>query len=336
MTKARRAPETPALVALIITCNALPTLKRCLDSVKKRLRGIPHRVLVADDASRDGTRSFLKALSARGDLEAYLSPRNAGKAALLNILAKRAGPLPGWRLCLDDDAEITRSWASVLARNLPRYARASVIGCRNKDHAGLIHSAELVLATGWGHSERDLGQRSYTRFCDGVSGACMLVREDVSRSTRFDEALRQQMEDADFCLRVRKAGGKILYCGQAWIRHEHLHRNAPPPALEKNRRILSRRWKIPRFADSHPIDVLYGLAARRHKEKNWPAVLSAARKLAKADPAPYYACWLAGLALRNMGRRKEALSWWKKALGARYLNPLTRERMRLMMDHSAD
>ncbi len=315
MTTARRAPEAPALVVLITTCNALPALKRCLDSVKKRLRGIPHRVLVADDASRDGTRSFLKALSTRGEVAAYLSPRNAGKAALLNVLAKRAGPLPGWRLCLDDDAEITRSWASVLARNLPRYARASVIGCRNKDHAGLIHSAELILATGWGHGERDLGQRSYTRFCDGVSGACMLVREDVSRNTKFDETLRQQMEDADFCLRVRKAGGKILYCGKAWIRHEHLHRNAPLRRLRKIGGFSPAAGESPGFRIPTPSTSSTGSRRAVIRRKtgppcfpppgNWPRRIR--RPITPAgSPASPCATWAAGRRRSPGGKRPSA------------------------------
>ncbi|HVA65924.1 MAG TPA: glycosyltransferase [Elusimicrobiota bacterium] len=321
----------PGLIFLVTTYNALPALKRCLRSIEEWGRDIPHRIYIADDASRDGTRQHLRTISKRKKIHAYSPSRNIGKAALLNVLADRCAREPGWRVCLDDDAEITESWTRNLARHLPRYSSASIIGCRNIDHAGKIYSAELILGTGWGNGEYDIGQRNYTRFCDGVSGSCMLIREDVFRKIRFNETMRQQLEDTDFCFRVRRSGGKIIYCGKAWVRHEHLLRNAPFSMIARNKRILSPRQRTPSLPASHPIDILYKRILTHHNRKNWPAMLADSRQLAGIDPAPYYAQWLAGLALRKMDRQEEAFLWIKEALKARYLNPATRARMELAL-----
>jgi len=321
------------LIFLITTYNALPALKRCLRSIQEQGRDIPHRVYIADDASKDGTRQYLKTIAKREGIHAYFPAHNLGKAALLNVLADRCAREPGWRVCLDDDAEITESWIKTLASHLPRYSAASIIGCRNVDHASKIHSAELILGIGWGHGEYDLGQRNYVRFCDGVSGACMIVREDALRKERFNEVMRQQLEDSDFCFRVRKGGGKILYYGKAWIRHEHLLRNAPRSLTNESGKILSSRWGIPSFSDSHPLDALHASIRANRMKKNWPEMLIACRRLAATDPAPTYAHWFTGIALFNMGRIEETRGWLKKALKAPYLNPITRARMGLALHY---
>jgi hypothetical protein len=55
---------------------------------------------------------------------------------------------------------------------------------------------------------------------DGVSGSCMLIRKDVLEAIGFlDEQFFAYQEDADFCLRARKAGWQVYYVPSAQITH---------------------------------------------------------------------------------------------------------------------
>jgi GT2 family glycosyltransferase len=59
-----------------------------------------------------------------------------------------------------------------------------------------------------------------TNLVDGVSGSCMLVsREVVEQIGYLDEVFFAYQEDADYCLRARKAGWQVYYYPEAQITH---------------------------------------------------------------------------------------------------------------------
>jgi len=55
---------------------------------------------------------------------------------------------------------------------------------------------------------------------DGVSGSCMLIREEVVDQIGYlDEQFFAYQEDADYCLRARKAGWRVFYYPEAHMTH---------------------------------------------------------------------------------------------------------------------
>ena len=62
---------------------------------------------------------------------------------------------------------------------------------------------------------------SESRTADWVSGACMLVRRAaVNAVGGFDEQYFMYWEDADFCRRVRRQGGRVVFLPTTLVRHE--------------------------------------------------------------------------------------------------------------------
>jgi GT2 family glycosyltransferase len=60
----------------------------------------------------------------------------------------------------------------------------------------------------------------HEREVDWVSGSCMLLRMSQARAAGFfDERYFLYEEDADLCLRLRKAGGKVLFIPKAVVSH---------------------------------------------------------------------------------------------------------------------
>jgi GT2 family glycosyltransferase len=59
-----------------------------------------------------------------------------------------------------------------------------------------------------------------THEVDGVSGSCMLMKgEVVDQIGYFDEQFFAYQEDADYCLRARKAGWRVFYYPKAHVTH---------------------------------------------------------------------------------------------------------------------
>jgi hypothetical protein len=72
-----------------------------------------------------------------------------------------------------------------------------------------------------GIREVDLGQHDMVREIGYASGCCILVRADVIRKIgMLDESYHMYTEDADWSMRVRRAGYAIVYEPAAKVWHK--------------------------------------------------------------------------------------------------------------------
>ncbi len=70
-----------------------------------------------------------------------------------------------------------------------------------------------------------------------ISGACMLMPLESYRSLGgMDEGYFLHVEDIDFCLRFRQAGGKIWFCPQVELTHRKGSSDVPSRMVERHKR----------------------------------------------------------------------------------------------------
>lgn len=74
-------------------------------------------------------------------------------------------------------------------------------------------SLKRHLMTDWDHGS--------IREIDWALGACMLIREKAVGEEIFDPRFFLYFEDVDLCLRLKKAGWKVMYHPEAVAIHEH-------------------------------------------------------------------------------------------------------------------
>lgn len=74
-------------------------------------------------------------------------------------------------------------------------------------------SLKRHLMTDWDHDS--------IREIDWALGACMLIREKAVGEEIFDPRFFLYFEDVDLCLRLKKAGWKVIYHPEAVAIHEH-------------------------------------------------------------------------------------------------------------------
>ncbi len=316
------------VAVIVVTHNALASLKQCLASIQHNTRVI-HRLIVVDNGSKDGTGRFLcRYVGKRNNAHVIGFSRNIGKAAALNA-AVRQFP-SAWYALLDDDTEVPEAWlARLLKAAAYVHPKPDIVGCRTVYPDGRICGAEMFSwRAAHGREEKDLGQRSYTRLCDGVTGTCMLVRGKLFGAIRFKEALHQQYEDGDFCLQARRRGARILYCGSIAVRHKRLFRTNDAE-LSRNYALMTRKWGNPIFSDSFALDQAYALAWKCLRARQWRDLLHACRWLETLDPAPTYVYWWRAISLSRLGRHREALLSQERALNIDYLPRLLRIRLEL-------
>jgi len=164
------------------------------------------------------------------------SPTNLGLSRAIDRgAASTAAP---WLLLVNPD---TRLAPGSLARLLETAGADPTIGCvgphlRNSDGSEyptgrrfpsiLVGAFHAALGTVWQgnpatrhYHMRDV-DRSRPVQVDWVSGACMLLRRDAYEAAgRFDAGYFMYFEEMDFCLRLARAGWRVVYDPGADVTH---------------------------------------------------------------------------------------------------------------------
>jgi GT2 family glycosyltransferase len=222
----------PAVSIVIVSYNSRDDLLRCVGSIVAHV-SLPFEVLIVDNASRDGSAEALAAAHPRAHV--LRNAANAGFAAANNqALSQVRAPLV---LLLNPDAEVLAGSVETLVRALERRRDVAAVGPRTLNEDGSVQVS-------FGPALRPLGELGQRRLVRGVrarrpwalaeaerragvehepfwiSGACMLARLEALRAVGgFDESFFLYEEDADLCLRLRRAGWCILYTPAATVVH---------------------------------------------------------------------------------------------------------------------
>jgi glycosyltransferase involved in cell wall biosynthesis len=154
-------------------------------------------------------------------------------------------------LLMNDDMEIIQDdWIERLCDHLAK-PEVAVVGCRllypdrTTQHVGVIHYQGNPDHVRRGYPGDDAGYFNSTcgvRNYLAVTGACMLTRKAVfDQVCGYTERLAVSYNDADFCLKVREAGYRVVYTGEVALIHmESLSR--VPSAAPDEVRYYRERW----------------------------------------------------------------------------------------------
>ncbi|MFL6230747.1 MAG: glycosyltransferase family 2 protein [Pyrinomonadaceae bacterium] len=232
---------------IIVNWNGGELLRRCLKSIASYRPGVPYEVVVVDNASTDGSREWLRSdgpsqLLAGAPLRLIESDENLGFGRANNrAFAATSTPL---LFLLNSDAELQPGACDALISTLRGEARVGVCGPRlvNPDGSTQISvwrnppvawatflaplkpyrlpprrlCGELLLAEHWAHDRR--------RDVPMLSGAALLVRREVVEEVGgFDERYHMYAEDNEWCLRIARAGWRMVFEPSAVVMHHGGH-----------------------------------------------------------------------------------------------------------------
>jgi GT2 family glycosyltransferase len=221
------------LTVAIVSYNAREELAGCLESIFASTRLESFEVIVADNASIDGTISMLAERFPR--VRVIASPENLGFGRASNLLWPEARS--SLVLFLNCDTLISERALDRLVAIARERPEAGAIGPRLLYPGGEIQmsygampgiASELfqklwnaAYARGKGPLRSAVRKRySRERYVDWVSGACLLTRRDLLETVGgFDESFFLYSEDVDLCARIRATGARILFTPEVEIVH---------------------------------------------------------------------------------------------------------------------
>jgi len=227
----------PRVSALVVSYNTRDDLLRCLEALRAHA-GVPLETIVVDNASTDGSTDAVRARFP--EVEVLASPTNVGFSRANNLGLRAArGPFV---LVVNSDCEVRPGAVPALVAILEARPDVALVGPRTVGTNGapqvsfgpsLTPIAEwrqgrLVRGVKAGDAEalrQAAALAAQEREPDWVSASCFLARKAVLDAVGgFDESFFLYEEDVDLCLRVRAAGGRVLYTPAAEVVH-HLGRS---------------------------------------------------------------------------------------------------------------
>lgn len=217
----------PRLSVVLVLYNDRARIVRALDSIGAAAAGIPHEIIVVDNASADGGADFVErtrpsaVLLRNADNAGYSRANNRGAAAsrgaVLAFLNTDIVVRPGaFEALLAELNAHPETGACGPALETPRGGFQVSFGGRRTFGREML--AKLL---GNALTARRLARRRARREVEWVSGAFLAARREAFEAAGgFDERFFLYYEDIDLCLRLRAAGRSVVFVPEAAALHE--------------------------------------------------------------------------------------------------------------------
>jgi GT2 family glycosyltransferase len=229
------------VTVVVPTSGRAGYLEVTLESLRGQSTAIPHELLVVDDGSSDATGEVAGRFGVRAirhdDRRGLNAARNTGlREARADLIA-----------FVDDDVFVPPGWLDALVEGARRHPEADAFGgpirARFEGHAPRACGREDPPIT-----TLDLGAEDVE--AEMVWGANFAMRRSaVERVGEFDESFdRGHGDEEEWLLRLRAAGGRIVYLADAGLDHR---RAAGDSGLSSLARAAYHRGRGARSSDRH-------------------------------------------------------------------------------------
>ena len=297
--KGSNAAESYDLSVIVVSTNEAHWLVKCLETVYAHAGDARLDVVVVDNESSDGTGRlvadhFPQARVVRCPNRGF---PHANNRALMTAMAR-------YVLFLNPDTEIVEGDFGELVSMLDHRPDVGLVGVKQLTGDGDLYPTihrfpnaarafgEALTTERWSRRPAWLGERyldldgyEEERECDWTTGAYMLSRREALLSAGFmDERFFLFSDEPDLCLRLRRAGWKIIHTPAMTIVH-HIGKAGLKPRLVAQDVYARRVYAEKHFAPPHQALYITALATRHGLRAIAPGGRDADRRRAASREA---------------------------------------------------
>ena len=258
----------PEVSVVVVLWNQAHLTLRCLRALQAQV-DVAIELVIVDNASSDDTATLLSRIDG---IRVLVQAQNAGFLIGCNLgtAAARGRTL----LLLNSDAFVRHGTIEAALRTLDNDATIGAVGGRLILPSGVLQEAGSIVwsdgsTLGYGRGlQPEVGEAMFRRDVDYCSGAFLLTPRVAWRTLGgFDEAYcPAYYEEADYCMRLREIGLRVVYEPTAVIDHFEFGSEAKTgeaaATMIRNRNRFSRRHAARLAVYHHAPSVDAVLAAR--------------------------------------------------------------------------
>lgn len=251
----------PRVTIAVIARDVRSELERCFGSIEEHA-GVPVETILVDNASSDGTREWVR--SVHPEVVLIEAPKNLGDAARELSLERAQSE---YVMFLDSDTALTAGALPSMIAALEDNPSWGLIGPRLVYDDGSLQPSCRRFPTpilpllrrpplGWVFGDSRIVRRHLmldfdherVRPVQYVIGACQLFRASLARAAgSYDTKIFWGPSDIDWCIRIRDAGGEVVYFPGATVVHSYRRSTSRKPtswlALRHLRAFYYFQWK---------------------------------------------------------------------------------------------
>jgi GT2 family glycosyltransferase len=246
----------PFLVLVVLNFNRREDTLKCLSSVKQNTYN-NYKVILLDNNSTDGSIQAVR--STYPEVQIIELNENRGYAGNNNVGIKAAlEEGADWVFVLNEDTILDPECLSNMVITAESDPQIGILGpmVYHHDEPDVIQSAGGMLGPNWesihlAKNELDVGQFDRSHPVEWISGCAIMVRRAaIEQDGMIDERFFYYWEETEWCLRIGKAGWRIVHVPQAKIWHKGVQRDYhPKPSVTyystRNRLLLLAKHQAP-------------------------------------------------------------------------------------------
>ncbi len=221
-----RTTGKPLVSVIVPAYQNIEYTLRCLHSVVTSPDKTPFEVIVADDASPDGSGTFLeKILAGIPGIRVLVNEANLGFLRSCNAAAAKARG--EYLFFLNNDTAVIDGWLDELVDTFRRTPGTGLVGSKLLYPNGLLQEAGGIVweegaAANFGRGDDPMRpEYNFARDADYVSGAAILVSRAAWKDVGgfSEEYAPAYYEDTDLAMKLRRAGKRVIYQPQSQVVH---------------------------------------------------------------------------------------------------------------------
>jgi len=218
------------LSVVIVNWNTCDLLRDCLHSLFQQVEGLSLEIFVVDNGSSDGSVAMVR--DEFPSATVIENGRNLGFARANNVALRQASGR--FWLLLNSDTVVKKGALEGLLRTMEQDSDIGVAGLQLLNEDGSLQNSVSnapTLLTELGNKRllrllwpsRYPGKEQHYRKplqVESVIGACLMVRREAAEEVGLlDEDYFFFLEETDWCVRMRKAGWKVVHDPRFTIYH---------------------------------------------------------------------------------------------------------------------
>lgn len=228
MEQKNKADVNKKVYIVVLNYKNLEDTLACLESLRKVTYNDYH-IVVVDNDSQDGSYEYL--VEHATDCQVIQSGENRGYAAGNNIGICYALKHQADYVCiLNNDVEVEPDFLTKLVEYMESASDVGMAGpvVYEFDRRDIVQSAGFSIGIGKGSTQplmqgknKSIIQKETVKFCDGLSGTCLLVKREVlEKAGLIPENYFLFFEEMEWCINVRKQGYKLATVFAVGVYHK--------------------------------------------------------------------------------------------------------------------
>lgn len=206
---------------VIVTFNRCSLLKECIECALQQTRPADY-IIVVDNASTDGTRAYLDALS-DSRLVIHHMQENTGGAGGFYIGLQVSHDLGvDCHIIIDDDAMLSEDFAEILCQKAEAYPQIMAFAGSVVTNGEIVPDhRQYVKRPGYRMKKADVTEyQKESFFCDTASFCGLMIRDKVITTAGYPEKKYFiWYDDTEYCMRIRRLS-QILVVPKARLNHK--------------------------------------------------------------------------------------------------------------------